>query len=384
MKTTGMPELCGTTWAHTRAIAPLAAASQWHADVQGGVPAVWFTHSARQFGEGPLEPLAAEFDLVCFDHPHAGHVADSRMFLALDEHLSAEELSDRKSASSGHSFASYACGGHQWGVPVDAAATMSAWNPAKLDAISLEPPVSWDALIRLAADHPGRVVQPFSRMTTTAIFLSIAVSLSNQGPQKLDCASFEEALTRLRELHKVSHGGYDFRLGSIDVLKLAMQPTTPVAIVPFAYPYSCFARTDLLTNALRFGPHPRLPNVAAWHGVLGGAGIAVSAQSKAPAQALALLRWLTSRECQSTFFGVCLGQPADRRAWLSATLNAVTHDFYSRGLELMDAAWLRPTDVAFHSVQSRLADTLHALLGGESEISATRQKVAVLLAPYSV
>jgi hypothetical protein len=50
----------------------------------------------------------------------------------------------------------------------------------------------------------------------------------------------------------------------------------------------------------------------------------------------------------------------------------------------MDAAWQRPTDMAFHLVQSRLADTLHALLGGESEISATRQEVAVLLAPYSV
>jgi hypothetical protein len=69
---------------------------------------------------------------------------------------------------------------------------------------------------------------------------------------------------------------------------------------------------------------------------------------------------------------------------MSATLNAATHDFYSTGLQLMDAAWQRPTDMAFHLVQSRLADTLHALLGGESEISATRQEVAVLLAPYSV
>jgi multiple sugar transport system substrate-binding protein len=377
-----MAELRGTTWAHTRAIAPLAAASQWHADTQGGVPAVWFTHSARQFGEGPVDQLAADFDLVCFDHPHAGHIAHSRIFLPLDEHLSEAELSDRKSASTGHSFASYACGGHQWGIPIDAAGTMSACNPAKLDALSIEMPGSWDALIRMAAAHPGLVVQPFSRMTTTAIFFSISVSLSNQGPQRLDGASFEDALARLAQLHKVSHGGYGFQLGSIDVLKLAMQAPTPVAIVPFAYPYSCFARMDLLAQPLRFGPHPTLPGGGAWHGVLGGAGIAVSARSGAPMQALSLLRWLTSRECQSTFFGVCLGQPADRRAWMAAPLNITTQDFYIRGLGLLDAAWLRPTDVAFHAIQGRLADTLHSFLAGNSAISATRLEVASLLAPY--
>ena len=379
-----MAELRGTTWAHTRAIAPLAAASQWFADVHRGWPAVWSTHSARQFGEGPLEELAAAFDLVCFDHPHVGHIAHGRMFLPLEDHLSEADLSERRQASTGHSFASYASDGHQWGIPVDAAGTMAAWHPAKLQARSLEPPSSWDQLLRLASGHPGLVVQPFSRMTTTAIFFAMSASLVNRGPQRLDSATFGECLDRLTQLFELTHGGHGFKLGSIDVLKLAMQSESGIAFIPFAYPYSCFARTDLLEAALRFGPHPELAGSLAWNGVLGGAGIAVSASSPRALQAINLLRWLTSGECQSTFFGVCLGQPADRRAWSSPLLNATTQDFYSNGLTLMDAAWLRPTDVHFHPTQSLLADELHAYLQGQSSRQKVAAKISDLLARYSV
>ena len=377
------PELRGTTWAHTRAIAPLVAASQWFSDTRSGPPAVWSTHCARQFGEGPLESLAADFDLVCFDHPHVGHIADSGIFLPLEEHLSGLELAERAAASTGHSFSSYASDGHQWGVPVDAAGTMAAWNPAKLHARSLEVPDSWNALLQLASEWPDMVVQPFSRMTTTALFFSLSVSLSNRGPQRLDSASFAESVHRLDQLYRATHGGFGFQLGSIDVLKRAMQGSDPIALVPFAYPYSCFARTDLLDQALQFGPHPAMPDGSPWHGVLGGAGIAVSARSSLPKQATDLLRWLTSLECQSTFFGVCMGQPADRRAWSTPGLNHTTNDFYFKGLALLDAAWLRPTDASFHAAQSQLADVLHAYLAGVSPLAQTRAVVARLLARYS-
>ncbi len=378
-----MAELRGTTWAHTRAIAPLAAASQWFVDIHGGSPAAWSTHSARQFGEGPLEELAAAFDLVCFDHPHVGHIAHSRVFLPLEDHLSQADLLERRHASTGHSFASYASDGHQWGIPIDAAGTMAAWHPARLQAKSLEVPASWDQLLRLASENPGLVVQPFSRMTTTALFFAMSASLCNRGPQRLDGANFGECLERLAQLFELTHGGHGFKLGSIDVLKLVMQRESNIAFVPFAYPYSCFARTDLLAPALRFGPHPKLSGALAWNGVLGGAGIAVSASSAQAAQAIDLLRWLTSGECQSTFFGACLGQPADRRAWTSPMLNATTQDFYSNGLALMDAAWLRPTDVAFHAIQSRLADELHAYLQSQSSRHEACRNISGLLARYN-
>ncbi len=110
----------------------------------------------------------------------------------------------------------------------------------------------------------------------------------------------------------------------------------------------------------------------------------MSAHSKAPAQALDLLRWLTSVQCQSTFFGICLGQPADRHAWSLPLINATTSDFFKTGLPLLDAAWLRPPEASFHAAQSRLADVLHACLAGVAPVTETRQEIVRLLAPCSV
>lgn len=377
-----MFHLSGTTWAHTRAIAPLAAASQWFADAGGDLSVSWSTHSARQFGEGPIAALIDQFDLICFDHPHVGHVAKDGLFIPADEFLSRAELQDRRHASAGRSFESYQYEGKQWGIPVDAACTMSALSPSKIDALRIDLPRNLEDVLRLAADRPGIVLQPFSRMTTTALFFSICVSLSNSGPQRLHTHTFGDSLEMLQRLFSATHAGYGVKLGSIEAMQLLMTESSSVSYVPFTYPYSCFSRTDLLPNALKFGSHPSLAAARPWHGILGGAGIAVSAKSAAPLQAFELLRWLTSTECQTVFFGACLGQPADRFAWSACSVDALTRGFFSNGLPLMDCAWLRPTDLAFGSIQSQLADELHRYLAGACGHDQTRQTVAKLLERY--
>ena len=378
-----MSHLAGTTWSHVRAIAPLAAASQWFADARPGVTVTWSTHGARQFGEGPLEPLADAFDLICFDHPHTGHAAAHRLFTPLDQCLSRAELEALSAASLGESFGSYADGGVQWGVPIDAACTMSASSPVKLASVDLEVPADFDELIRSARAHPGRIVQPFSRMTTTAVFFSIATSLSDAGPRRLDAHTFGDALDALCRLHEATHAGHGIALGSMEALRLLMDPAHEAAHAPFVYPYACFARTDLLEGALIYGDHPSLPAASACRGVLGGAGIAISAHARNPALASDLLRWLVSARCQSTFMQVCLGQPADRRAWSTGPIDDATRGFYSTGLARLDAAWLRPTDVAFQSTQSRLADLLHRCLDGQRDANDTLRDVTDLLLPYA-
>jgi multiple sugar transport system substrate-binding protein len=106
-----MRHLSGTTWAHTRAIAPLAAASQWFVDAGADVSVSWSTHPARQFGEGPISSLIDQFDLICFDHPHVGHAANGGLFIPADEFLSQAELAERERASTSLSFESYRFGG---------------------------------------------------------------------------------------------------------------------------------------------------------------------------------------------------------------------------------------------------------------------------------
>jgi multiple sugar transport system substrate-binding protein len=375
--------LRGTTWAHARSVAPLAAASQWFADGHPGLSVTWSGHTARQFGEGPVEPLADEFDLVCIDHPHVGHLSESGAFLPASDHLAAEVLAERERASAGRSFESYRYGGKQWAIPIDAACTMAAWSPAKCGASGIRMPVDLDDACRLAADHPGSVIQPFSRMTTTALFFAISASLSNQGPQRLDARAFPDALATLGRIFSAMHGGHGFGLGSIEAMALLMRDSSPVACVPFAYPYACFARSDLLRSPLRYAAHPRLAHDLALSGVLGGAGIAVSTKSKTPSLAFELVTWLTSAECQSTFIAACLGQPADRCAWSAGTVDSLTGGFYSATLPLLDAAWLRPTDRDFQRIQSRLADVLCHWLIGASSSGETGAMVDQLLKPYT-
>ncbi len=377
-----MRHLSGTTWAHTRAIAPLAAASQWFVDAGADVSVSWSTHSARQFGEGPISSLIDQFDLICFDHPHVGHAANGGLFIPADEFLSQAELAERERASTGLSFESYRFGGRQWGIPVDAACTMSALSPSKFDAMRTDVPVDLEDVLRLAADRPGKVLQPFSRMTTTALFFSISVSLSDCGPQRLHAHTFGDSLEILQKLFSVTQSGHGFKLGSIDAMRLLMTESSETAYVPFTYPYSCFGRTDIIPNALKFESHPSLDGTRLWHGVLGGAGIAVSAKSASPRQAFDLLRWLTSTECQTVFFGLCLGQPADRFAWSECPADSLTRGFFSNGLRLMDCAWLRPTDLEFGPIQSQLAEELHRYLAGACGHGQTRQTVTKLLDRY--
>ena len=99
-----MIELRATNWNHVRGIAPLAAAAQVFSDRNPGVRIEVVPHSAAQFGEGPLDVLTRDFDLVGFDHPLTGIAAQEGLFLPLDDHLPAEVLADRRARARGLSL----------------------------------------------------------------------------------------------------------------------------------------------------------------------------------------------------------------------------------------------------------------------------------------
>ena len=336
-----MTTLRATSWAHVRGIAPLAAAGQLFADRHPGTGFEVVAHSARTFGEGPLEDLARQFDLVAFDHPLTGEAAEEGLFLPLDEHLAVDVLADRERHSVGGSYRSYVYNGKVWGLPIDAACMVSAVRADLLERI----PQTWNELLELA--RTGLVAQGFSRMTTTALYFMFL----NQGDDDTT------AREKLRELFTLTGSEARLQQGSIQILE-AMAAGEGIAFLPACYGYSSYSRPGFANHAITFHPTPIAPSGA----VLGGVGLAVSAFSKNRALALRFLEWVTGADCQTNIYAVCGGQPAHGAAWEADLPNQLTGDFYRRLRPAMDSAWVRSNASEFHHQQSALATDLHGFL----------------------
>jgi multiple sugar transport system substrate-binding protein len=336
-----MTTLRATSWAHVRGIAPLAAAGQLFADRHPGTGFEVVAHSARTFGEDPLEDLARKFDLIAFDHPLTGEAAEKGLFLPLDQHLAADVLADRERHSVGGSYRSYVYNGKVWGLPLDAACMVSAVRSDLLEHI----PQTWKELLDLA--RTGLVAQGFSRMTATALYFMAL----NQGDDDTT------AREKLRELFKLTGSEDRLQQGSIQILE-AMAAGEGIAFLPACYGYSSYSRPGFANHAITFHPTP----IALSGAVLGGAGLAVSAFSKNRGLALSFLEWVTGADCQANVYAVCGGQPAHGAAWEADLPNQLTGDFYRRLRPAMESAWVRSNTPEFHCQQSKLATELHGFL----------------------
>lgn len=336
-----MTTLRATSWAHVRGIAPLVAAGQLFADRNPGTAFEVVAHSAQTFGEGPLDELARDFDLIAFDHPMTGEAVERGLFVPLDGNLPAEVLAERERHSVGASYRSYVYEGRAWGLPLDAACMVSAVRGDLLQEI----PRTWEDLIALA--RSGRVAQGFSRMTAAGLYFM----LTNGGD------SDAVAREKLRELLALTGGVARLQQGSIQILE-AMARGEDIAFLPAGYGYSSYSRPGFAKYPVTFHPTP----IAMKGAVLGGAGLAVSAFSKNRELALSFLEWVTGADCQTNVYAVCGGQPAHGLAWEADLPNALTGGFYRRVRPHMESAWVRANTPGFHHRQGDLATDLHAFL----------------------
>src|SRR5580698_6016574 len=141
--------LRGMTWDHTRGYLPVAATAQRFSELNPGVTVEWEKRSLRAFEEFPVERLAADYDLVVLDHPFVGHAAKHRLFLPLDGEIPASYLDDQAANSAGGSHASYAFGGRQWALAIDAATPVAFWRQDLMSALGLAIPRTWEEMMAL-------------------------------------------------------------------------------------------------------------------------------------------------------------------------------------------------------------------------------------------
>jgi multiple sugar transport system substrate-binding protein len=145
----------------------------------------------------------------------------------------------------------------------------------------------------------------------------------------------------------------------------AMTSADEFAYCPFAYIYSNYSRPGFAPHALLFASPPALPGGIPLRTVLGGAGIAVSANCAHTDAAIAFCAFVTSSACQSGIYGICGGQPASKTAWHDSTLNALSNQFFLRTLDVITTAYVRPRYTGYIALQRTGGSAIREHLRGE-------------------
>ncbi|MGD0774781.1 MAG: extracellular solute-binding protein [Candidatus Solibacter sp.] len=363
-----MTTLRGIAWAHSRGYVPLVAASQAWQDLHPEIEIVWDKRSFRGFGEGPLDEVARDYDLIVFDHPHTGAAAARRLLLPLDE------LTASVGPCAGLSRESYEFEGHLYGLPIDAACQTAAYRPDLMDLAGEALPVNWDDVIQLA-ERTDRVRCAFSPMGSLGMLHSITAGLGAPAGRSGNCYFSQEvgleAIERLRRLF-LACGTDSLHHSPVRILA-ELADTDRVLYAPLLYCYSNYARPGFAPHLVRFAkPAIHADGAGA---TLGGAGMGVSAFSQQCAPALAFATWLISEPCQGGPYLLAQGQPALRSIWSGEPANQLTGGFFQDLLPVIDQAYLRPNWPGYGEFQSRAGAIVQGFLRGADTASSSLQLI---------
>jgi multiple sugar transport system substrate-binding protein len=357
-------ELRGVSWDHPRGHDCMVATAETYRAVNPGVSVVWQTRSLQDFADFPVEKLAERYDLLVIDHPFVGFAARNGCLLPLDAVLDADVLADQAANSVGPSHRSYQYGGHQWALATDAAGHVSAYR-ADLIAELGGLPQTWDEVLALAERQRGQaraqVANPLIPIDALMSFCSLCAALDDppfQGPDHVvSRATGREALHMLEALKNAAHPESLTR-NPPRTLDL-MSTTDEIAFVPLLFGYSNYARPGFRPKLVRFAGVPTVGGGEPRGGILGGAGVALSASTKYPEAAAVYAAYVASPEVQQGIYFAGGGQPGHRAAWLDARVNAASSDFFKDTLANLDRAFLRPRYNGFMAAQERSGELVH-------------------------
>ncbi|HCU91883.1 MAG TPA: hypothetical protein DHU96_03755, partial [Actinobacteria bacterium] len=244
--------LRGITWDHPRGYAALAELERLDAKADtryGAMPAplAWDRQPLAGFESQPIADLAGRYDLLVIDHPGLG--AATAALHPLDDLFSPSELAAWAAAAVGPSFGSYHYAGHQWALPLDAAAQICVVRHDLMGG--RPPPATWQEVAGLAREAPFALVLggPHALLTLLAICAAQGVPPvaeaddgSPAGGFAEDAAARDAVLTALDLLADVC-ARIDLALAAgnpIDVLE-AMAVEDATACSPLVYGYVTYS-----------------------------------------------------------------------------------------------------------------------------------------------
>ncbi len=352
--------LRGITWEHARGYGSVVAAGEAYREVAPDVEVRWEYRSLLAFGDQPLDELVEHYDLLVIDHPHIPFAAERGLLLPLDGAGHDDELAVLERQSVGLSHASYRHLGRQWGLATDAAAQVAAWRPDLIDA----PPRDWREVLELAGE--GRVLWPAKPVDAFSSLVTIAASHGTEAMREpgrfLPREAARDALSLMRRLAALVPPG-DLAANPIDVAD-RLASGDRYAYSPLLFGYTNYAREGFRENRLAYIDIPA-GSAGVSGSLLGGAGIAVSARTRHPAEAVAHAFWLDSAEVQEGVYFDGGGQPGNAVAWESERTNALTLDFFRGTRATLEGAYLRPRHPDYPELQNEVGVLVtDALRGG--------------------
>ena len=355
------------TWKHDRGLAPLLATTQRFSEQHPEVGIEWEARSLQEFGESGVKVLADHFDLAVIDHPFMGEVAREQCFLPLDEHFTAAQLEEVKHDSVGPSYLSYSFEGHQWALPIDAAAQVAGYRADLLQNAGFRPPQTWEDVEEMARLRRGFVSLALFPLDALICFFSICANLGE--PPFTASAEVvakdvgEMALERLRFLAEQSVEEA-LSLNPIAMWE-RMSSSDEIAYCPLAFGYSNYSRNGYRPKLLSFCATPSSGR-GPLGSTLGGTGLAISTKCEHRDLALAYALWLAGKQCQQTLYVESGGQPASKTAWLDDSANRITNGYFRATLPVLENAWLRPRFVGFERFQGAAAEMVAEYLRTKS------------------
>lgn len=360
-------KLKGITWGHSRGITPLLAAAQRFSELHPDVELTWDRRSLQHFADFPIEKLTSHYDLLIIDHPWVGCAAATSCVLPLDEHLPASYLLNQQQYSVGPSYESYVYGNHLWALPIDAATPVASYRADLFALHGARVPQTWSEVLALARN--GKVAVPAIPIDLLMNFYMFCLAHGKapfQNHQEvIDEATGIQALETMRELYALVDPCF-FSKNPIGVAE-AMTTTNSYWYCPFAYGYSNYARTGYSAHLLSYTDLVTFTSGKRLRSTVGGTGLAVSASTSHPEEALAFAQMVASPVCQSTLYVEHGGQPGHLLAWNSNMANLLTHNYFRQVLPAMERGYVRPRYNGYLHFQDAAGDPVQHFLqhGGD-------------------
>jgi multiple sugar transport system substrate-binding protein len=351
--------LKGMTWSHPRGYDPMVACSKLWKE-KTGVTVEWDKRSLQDFESFPVEELARAYDLIIIDHPHVGQITNEKCLLPLDVGGREAERKALADGSVGASYPSYNWQGRQWAFPVDTATQVQAYRSDLLPIA----PKTWREMLALARE--GRVLLPLRPPHSLMVFFTLAGNLgkscATEGPGDLiDIETGSTVFEMMREIAGLIHPDC-LGMDPIAVFENMSEAGSTIACTPLIYGYVSYSMAGFRPNLIKFTNIPVACTDGPKGSALGGTGLAVSAFSKHPQQALDFTYWIASGDVQKGPYAASGGQPGHADAWEDDAVNAATADFYRGTRATLEAAWVRPRHDGYMAFQQAASDRINAAL----------------------
>lgn len=368
--------LTGIAWDHSRAFPPLVATAQRYEETHPGVRIHWQKRTLDEFGHAPIDVFAQKFDLIVIDHPWAGFCFEKNLVLDLAQIAPTTALAELKENSIGRAFASYVYQDKQLALPIDAATPAPSWRPDLLERAGIQPPKTWVEAVALAQGKLA-VVPGYN----ADLFLHFIMLIKGLGADP--CADLEsiapleimrQAVEMLRELTEPMPQEI-FGLNPIQVAE-RMTTTDDFAWNTFAYTYNNYARAGFAPKPLRFGNLISLkPDGPRLRSVLGGTGIAISANCKNATTAVDYALFTANGHMQKTIYVQAGGQPSHRAAWDDAFSDQICGGFFGDTRITQEEAVVRPRYSGYVALQTDCGNALQEHLRDGRGVDATLEKL---------